>query len=140
MVVDTSAILAILFGEAEGKSFLKALSGPERKFMSAFTRLEASIVVEARKGEAGTRALTELMTASGIDTVPFDAGQAELALDAWRRYGKGRHPAGLNLGDCVSYALARFTGEPLLYEGDDFSRTDIAGYVNNAYGFSLKGK
>jgi ribonuclease VapC len=129
MVVDTSSILAILFGEAEGKSFIEALSGPERAFMSAFTRLEASIVVEARKGEAGARALAELMTASGIDTVPFDTRQAELALDVWRRYGKGRHPVGLNLGDCASYALARFTGEPLLYKGDDFSGTDVAGYV-----------
>jgi ribonuclease VapC len=103
-----------------------ALAAPERKFMSAFTRLEASIVVEARKGDTGTRALAELLATSGIDTVPFDAGQAELALDAWRRYGKGRHPAGLNLGDCVAYALARCTGEPLLYKCDDFSKTDIA--------------
>jgi ribonuclease VapC len=131
MVVDTSAISAILFGEAEGRSFLEALAGPERAFMSAFTRLEASIVVEARKGEAGARALAELMATSGIDTIPFDTGQAELALDAWRRYGKGRHPAGLNLGDCASYALARFIGEPLLYKGDDFSRTDVAGYVKS---------
>jgi ribonuclease VapC len=129
MVVDTSAISAILFGEAEAKSFLEALSGPERVFMSAFTRLEASIVVEARKGEKGARALSELMATIGVDTIPFDAGQAELALDAWRRYGKGRHPAGLNLGDCSSYALARFIGEPLLYKGDDFSRTDVARYV-----------
>jgi len=131
MVVDTSAISAILYGEADGRSFLEALAGPERAFMSAFTRLEASIVVEARKGEAGTRALAELMATSGIDTIPFDAGQTELALDAWRRYGKGRHPAGLNLGDCASYALARLIGEPLLYKGDDFSRTDVAGYVKS---------
>ncbi len=132
MVVDTSAISAILFGEAEGQSFLEALSGPERVFMSAFTRLEASIVVEARKGDAGAHALAELMATSGIDILPFDAGQAELALDAWRRYGKGRHPAGLNLGDCSSYALARFIGEPLLYKGEDFAKTDVARYVKPA--------
>jgi ribonuclease VapC len=129
MVVDTSAISAILFGEAEGPVFLRALAGPERKFMSAFTRLEASIVVEARKGDAGTKALSELVAASGIDTVPFDTGQAELALDAWRRYGKGRHPAGLNLGDCAAYALSRFTCEPLLYKGEDFPLTDVVGAV-----------
>lgn len=126
MVVDTSAVSAILFGEAEGPAFLRALAGPERKFISAFTRLEASIVVEARKGDAGARALDELLTASGVDTVPFDLGQAELALDAWRRYGKGRHPTGLNLGDCAAYALARFIGEPLLYKGDDFEKTDVS--------------
>ena len=125
MVVDTSAVSAILFGEAEGPVFMQALAGPGRKLMSAFTRLEVSIVVEARKGDAGARALDELLTASGIDTVPFDRGQAELALDAWRRYGKGRHPAGLNLGDCAAYALARFIGEPLLYKGEDFEKTDV---------------
>jgi ribonuclease VapC len=129
MVVDTSAISAILFGEAEGPSFLQALAGPERKFMSAFTRLEASIAMEARKGDAGTQALSELMATCGIDTVPFDIGQAELALDAWRRYGKGRHPAGLNLGDCTAYALARFTGEPLLYKGEDFPKTDVVAVI-----------
>lgn len=132
MVVDTSAISAVLFGEPEGPAFLKALSGPERKFMSAFTRLEASIVVEARKGDMGTQALADLVATSGIDTVAFDTGQAELALDAWRRFGKGRHPAGLNLGDCAAYALARFIGEPLLYKGDDFPKTDVAGYIDPA--------
>lgn len=129
MIIDTSAISAILFGEVEGPAFLRALASPERKFMSAFTRLETSIVVESRKGNTGAQALAELMATSGIDTVPFDSGQAELALDAWRRYGKGRHPAGLNLGDCAAYALSRFTGEPLLYKGDDFSRTDVVGAV-----------
>ncbi len=125
MVVDTSALSAILFGEDEGPVFLRSLAGPGSKFMSAFTRLEASIVVEARKGDAGARALDELLTASGVDTVPFDIGQAELALDAWLRYGKGRRPAGLNLGDCAAYALARSIGEPLLYKGEDLERTDV---------------
>lgn len=129
MIVDTSAISAILFGEVEGPVFLRALVGPERKFMSTFTRLETAIVVETRKGTAGTQALAELMATSGIDTVPFDIGQAELAFDAWRRYGKGRHPAGLNLGDCAAYALARFTGEPLLYKGEDFPQTDVVAAI-----------
>ncbi len=126
MVVDTSAISAILFGESEGPAFLRVLAGQERKFMSAFTRLEVSTVVEVRKGDAGTKALAELVTTSGIDKIPFDIVQAELALDAWRRYGKGRHPAGLNLGDCAAYVLARFTGESLLYKGENFSKTDVA--------------
>lgn len=103
--------------------------------MSAFTRLEASIVVEARKGATGTQALVELVAASGIDTVTFDTGQAELALDAWRRFGKGRHPANLNMGDCAAYALARFIGEPLLCKGDDFTKTDMVRYTRPVTGF-----
>lgn len=129
MVVDTSAISAIPFSEAEGSAFLQALAGPERKFMSAFNRLETAIVVEARKGDTGSQALAEFVAASGIVTVPFDTGQTELALDAWRWYGKGRHPAGLNPGDCAAYALARFLAEPLLYKGSNFSKTDVAGFV-----------
>jgi ribonuclease VapC len=134
MVVDSSAISAILFKEAEGPALLRALAGPERKLMSAFTRLEAAVVVEARKGEPRARAFAELLEAAGIDTVPFDIGQAGLALDAWQRYGRGRHPAGLNLGDCVSYALARFTGEALLYKGADFTQTDVVAHGASARG------
>jgi len=128
MIVDTSALSAILFGEDEATVFMQALAGPERKLMSAFTHLEASIVVEARKGAVGAQALAALVATSGIETIAFDRSQAELALDAWRRYGKGRHPAGLNLGDCAAYALARLTDQPLLFKGDDFDKTDVAEY------------
>ncbi|MBU0937122.1 MAG: type II toxin-antitoxin system VapC family toxin [Spirochaetes bacterium] len=126
MVLDTSALAAILFGETKSSDFLEALASPQRLFMSALTKLELSIVVEARKGQAGTQALAELLAEAGVETVAFDSGQAELAFDAWRRYGKGRHPAGLNLGDCAAYALARQLDQKLLYKGNDFSQTDVA--------------
>ncbi len=134
MVVDSSAVSAILFGEAEGERFISAFASPGRKFMSAVTRLESAIVVEARKGEAGAKAFAELLAVSEIEILPFDSSQAEIALDAWRRYGKGRHPAGLNLGDCASYALAATLNRPLLFKGDDFTKTDIAEYSASAPG------
>ena len=126
MVVDSSAFSAVLFGEDDAQRCLDALAAPERKFMSAVTRLEAGIVVEARKGAVGARALAQLLAETGTDVIPFDAGQAEIALDAWRRFGKGRHSAGLNLGDCASYALSKLMGEALLFKGDDFTHTDVA--------------
>jgi ribonuclease VapC len=126
MVADSSAVLAILLGEAGADRFLSALSSPGRKIISAVNALETAIVVEARKGEKGAKALAEFMAVSEIETIAFDAGQAQIALDAWRRFGKGRHPAGLNLGDCAAYALSALSNEALLYKGDDFSKTDIA--------------
>lgn len=126
MVIDSSAVIAVLFGESDAPSFIKALANPGRKCMSAITRLETSIVIEARKGEPGARSLAQLMAVSGIDVVAFDSGQAEIALDAWRRYGKGRHPASLNMGDCASYALATLMNEALLFKGNDFNLTDLA--------------
>ncbi|MFA6508133.1 MAG: type II toxin-antitoxin system VapC family toxin [Treponemataceae bacterium] len=126
MVVDSSAISAVLFEETDAEKFIYALAAPERKFMSAMNRLETAIVVEARKGEAGAKALAECMVLSEIEVIPFDSGQAEIALAAWRRFGKGRHPAALNLGDCAAYALASVMNEPLLFKGDDFSKTDVA--------------
>lgn len=126
MVVDSSALLVILFGEPEADSFIEVLSAPDRKFMSAVNKLEAGIVVEARKGPAGAVALVKLLAASGIEIIPFDSGQAGTSMAAWRRYGRGRHPAGLNLGDCAAYALASTLNEPLLFKGEDFSKTDIA--------------
>lgn len=126
MVVDSSALSAVLFGEDDAERCLDALAAPERKFMSAVTRLEAGIVIEARKGDIGARALAQLLAETGIDVIPFDAGQAEIALDAWRRYGKGRHPAGLNMGDCASYALSKLLGQALLFKSEDFPLTDVA--------------
>ena len=126
MVIDSSAILAILFGESEAPRFLRALAGSERKLMSAVAQLESSIVAQARKGEVGAKSYASLTAAAGIEVVAFDASQAEVALDAWRRYGKGRHPAALNLGDCATYALAAIAHEALLFQGGDFARTDVA--------------
>jgi len=124
MVIDTSALLALLFEETEAAAIAKAVADDPRRLVSAFTALETVIVVEAKKGEAGGREFDLFAQKAGLDIVPMDAGQVELARSAWRRYGKGRHPAGLNIGDCCSYALARLTGEPLLFKGNDFEKTD----------------
>ena len=125
MVIDTSALIAILFGEPEALSFTRAVADETRKLISAFNALETGIVVEARKGEAGGRELDLLLHRAQIQIVAMTADQAELARTAWRKYGKGNHPAGLNIGDCCAYALAKFSGEPLLFKGNDFSQTDI---------------
>jgi ribonuclease VapC len=125
MVIDTSALVAILFGEPEALSFTRAVADESRKLISAFNALETGIVVEARKGEAGGRELDLLLHRAQIEIVAMNADQAELARTAWRKYGKGNHPAGLNIGDCCAYALAKYSGEPLLFKGNDFSQTDI---------------
>jgi ribonuclease VapC len=126
MVIDSSAVLAILFAESDDAAFAEAIDADPRRMMSAVSVLEASIVVEARKGPAGGRELDLLLHRGRIDIVPFNAHQLELAREAYRRYGKGYHRAGLNFGDCCAYALASASGEPLLFKGDDFARTDIA--------------
>jgi len=125
MVIDTSALIAILFGEPEALSFTRVLAGETLKWISSINALETGIVVEARKGEAGGREFDLLMHRAQIEIVAMNADQAELARAAWRKYGKGNHPAGLNIGDCCAYALAKYSGEPLLFKGDDFSQTDI---------------
>ena len=125
MVIDTSALIAILFGEPEALSFTRVLAGETLKLISSFNALETGIVVEARKGEAGGREFDLLMHRAQIEIVTMNADQAELARAAWRKYGKGNHPAGLNIGDCCAYALAKYSGEALLFKGDDFSQTDI---------------
>ena len=126
MVVDTSAVIAILLGEPEAEAFATAIARAPKRKMSAVCALEAGIVIEARKGEEGGRELDLLLQKVGVEVVPLDAKQVEVARAAWRRFGKGRHPASLNMGDCCSYALAWCTGDSLLFKGDDFSRTDIA--------------
>jgi ribonuclease VapC len=125
MVIDTSVLIAILFGEPEALSFTRAVADASRKLISSFSALETGIVVEARKGEAGGRELDLLLHRAQIEIVAMNADQTELARAAWRKYGKGNHPAGLNIGDCCAYALAKYSGEPLLFKGNDFSQTDI---------------
>lgn len=125
MVLDTSALLVLLLEEPEVKTFAEAISLDPRRLVSAATALEIMIVIEARKGEAGGRELDLLLHHAKIDIVPFDAEQAEIARHAWQKFGKGNHPAGLNYGDCFSYALAKQSGEPLLFKGNDFNKTDI---------------
>ncbi|HVI09794.1 MAG TPA: type II toxin-antitoxin system VapC family toxin [Candidatus Binatia bacterium] len=125
MVIDTSALAAILFREPERQKFLHAIVSDARRFVSAATMLETGMVVEARQGVAAGREFDLFAVRAGLQVVPFDAEQLELARSAWRKYGKGRHPAGLNFGDCFSYALAKSTGERLLAKGIDFASTDV---------------
>jgi ribonuclease VapC len=125
MVIDSSAILALLLKEANATHIAQAIESRSQRLLSAANLLEASIVIESRKGEAGGRELDLLLYRAAIEVVAVDQDQAEIARIAWRRFGKGRHPAGLNYGDCFAYALARARQLPLLFQGDDFSRTDI---------------
>lgn len=125
MVIDTSALLAILFNEPDAEHFERALEADPTRLMSAASVLETAIVVEARLGEAGSRELDLLLYKARITIVPFTADQGEVARQAWRTYGKGRHPAGLNYGDCFAYALAKTSGEVLLFKGNDFAQTDL---------------
>ncbi len=125
MVIDTSALLAIFLAEPERDSFLRKIVEAEKKMISAATILETGIVMEAKRGEAAGREFDLFVFRMKLDVVPVDAEQITIARTAWRRYGKGRHAAGLNFGDCFSYALAKFYDEPLLAKGEDFSRTDI---------------
>ena len=125
MVIDSSAIVAILLNEADAADIARAIESNSQRLLSAADLLEASIVIESRKGEAGGRELDLLIYRAAIEIVAVDQEQAQLARIAWQRFGKGRHPAGLNYGDCFANALARTRQLPLLFQGDDFSRTDI---------------
>ena len=127
MVIDTSALVAILLQEPGADRIAAAIEAGSPRMLSAASLQEASIVVESRKGEAGGRELDLLIYRAGIEVIAVDPDQAELARAAWRQFGKGRHPARLNYGDCFAYALAKQRGLPLLYRGDDFARTDIVG-------------
>jgi ribonuclease VapC len=130
MVIDTSALLAILLVEPEAETFYQAIAKDPKRLVSALTALEAAIVIHARKGPAGVRELDLLLHAASLTIVNLDADQVQLARTAYEKYGKGHHPAALNLGDCCSYALALSSGEPLLFKGTDFSRTDVAAAVS----------
>ena len=125
MVIDTSALVAILLEEPEAVAFAEMIESASPRLLSAATLLEASMVVEARKGEAGGRELDLFIYRAGIEVIAVDQNQVEIGRTAWRRFGKGHHPASLNLGDCFAYALAKATGAPLLFKGDDFAKTDL---------------
>ena len=125
MIVDSSAVLAILFGEPDARRHAAAIMAAYPCRMSVANVLEASIVVEHRGGEQAAHNLDALLERAEIELVPVTVEHLEAARVAWRRFGKGDHPAALNFGDCFAYALARTTGEPLLFKGDDFARTDI---------------
>jgi len=129
MVIDTSALLAILNDEPERSAFNEAIERAETRVLSTAGFVETSIVIESRYGAEGLRDLDLFLSRAGIELVPFDGEQARLARDAYGRFGKGKHPGGLNFGDCFSYALARFRGEPLLFKGADFAKTDLGSAV-----------
>jgi ribonuclease VapC len=125
MVLDTSAVVAILQAEPERDRFIDALAAAEDALISAATLLECSIVMHRRAGDQAIERLDELLQSAGVRCVALDVAQAHAAREAWARYGKGRSAAALNFGDCFSYALATTTGHPLLYKGGDFAHTDV---------------
>ena len=125
IVIDSSALVAILDSEPEAPRFLDAIAGCAMSLLSAANLVECAIVIESRYGEKGKHELDHFISRAGIEIAAVDAAQAELARQAFRRYGKGRDRAGLNFGDCFAWALARATGYPLLYKGGDFSHTDV---------------
>jgi ribonuclease VapC len=129
MVIDSSALLAVLFDEPERHTFNEAIEAAESRVMSAASFVETSIVIESRFGAEGLRDLDLFIERAGIEIAVVDAEQAYVARRAFSRFGKGRHEAGLNYGDCFAYALAMVLGEPLLYKGDDFRRTDVRPFV-----------
>jgi ribonuclease VapC len=129
IAVDTSALFVILAAEHERTIFVDAIAQTDRCVMSAATHVEIGIVISSRFGPAGQHYLSTFLTRAGVQTVPVDAEQADTAITAYRRFGKRTHPAGLNFGDCFSYALAKTLDIPLLYKGGDFAETDILSAV-----------
>lgn len=125
MVIDTSAIVAIALNEADAGDIERLIVEDQIRLISAATVVEATMVIETRLGEAGGREFDLWLIKLSAEIVAVDAVQADAARRAWRRYGKGRHAAALNYGDCFSYALAMTRGEPLLFKGGDFAKTDI---------------
>jgi ribonuclease VapC len=125
MVIDTSAILAILQNEPERRKFNEAIEAAETRSLSTASFVETSMILESRFGSDAVRDLDLFLAKAQITLVPVDVDQADLARRAFREYGKGRHPAGLNFGDCFSYALAQALDEPLLFKGNDFGKTNI---------------
>lgn len=125
MIIDSSALIAILLGEPETPRLAAALARDSRRLISAFSAFETAAVIGVKKGSAGAREFDLLVHRASIDIVPMTADQVQLAREAYEQYGKGRHPARLNLGDCCAYALSCYSGEPLLFKGKDFIKTDV---------------
>lgn len=126
LIVDTSAAVAVILDERGGEELAGHLEDAFRRLMPAAIRVELGIVIEARLGPAGYDVVDRFLRDARMEIVPADEDLAARAMTGWRRFGKGRHPARLNFGDCFSYALADRTGYPLLCTGDDFAATDIA--------------
>jgi ribonuclease VapC len=129
MVVDASALVCILLAEPEAEDFARAIANAPDNVICAPTWVEASMVITARLGSEAHALLLELLERSRVTIVPCDAALVGAAYEAWLRYGRGRHAAGLNFGDCFAYALAKLRAEPLLFKGGDFARTDVVAAV-----------
>jgi len=125
MIVDSSAILAILFSEDDAESYAQAITDADACRISAANFVEVAIVVEAQTKATGSRQFDAFFRRAGIIIEPVTEEQAHIARQAYTDFGKGRHKAGLNFGDCFAYALAKTTGEKLLFKGEDFTKTDI---------------
>ena len=125
MIVDTSAVLAVLFNEDDAANYTRAISEAESRRMSAANFVEAAIVVETQTRSGGSQQFDAFIRRASIVIEPVTEEQAHVARQAYTDFGKGRHRAGLNFGDCFAYALAKVSGEPLLYKGEDFRKTDI---------------
>lgn len=125
MVIDTSAALAIILDEPEHDSFARLVADADVRMMSAASVLETYMVLESRSGEAAGREFELFLVKADIEVVSVDGEQVEAARSGWRKYGKGRHRAALNFGDCFAFALAKISGEPLLAKGNDFPKTDV---------------
>lgn len=125
MVIDTSALMAVLLREPEAASFATAIATATERYASAVTLLETGIVLANVRGQSAIHELDRMILSAGIQIVPFDAGQSLIARHACEKFGRRRHPASLNFGDCAAYALAKSLGQPLLFKGGDFALTDI---------------
>ncbi|PWC44796.1 type II toxin-antitoxin system VapC family toxin [Azospirillum sp. TSO22-1] len=126
MIIDTSAVAAILLDEPDMARFAELIAGADCRLMSTAAVPELTMVIEARLGAQGVEDVDRFIEEAAITLIPFDAVQLAMAREAWRRFGKGRrHPAKLNFGDCIAYALSKTSGLPLLFKGDDFARTDV---------------
>jgi ribonuclease VapC len=130
VTLDTSAVLAILQNEAERKEFVALIEQAPRRLISTASVLEAAMVLEGRRGDDAGSDLDLFLRRASVESVAFDEEQLAVARMAFRRFGKGRHPAGLNFGDCAAYALAQWSGEPLLFKGADFTATDVARVIS----------
>lgn len=125
MTLDSSALVAIPLDEPERSEFVSLIEQAHRCQISTVTLLEVTVVLEWRRGASAAVELDLLLHRASVKTIPFDQHQLEIARAAFRRYGKGRHPAALNFGDCAAYALAQWSGEPLLFKRNDFALTDV---------------
>ena len=125
MIIDTSALVAILDQEPEADRIVRTLASAPERTLSAANLVEAGIVMQARRGDDGARDLDLLLAKLRVDIAGVTASQADIARKAFRRYGRGPHPANLNFGDCFAYALAKHKSAPLLFKGNNFGQTDV---------------